>query len=379
MITYKFRLYPTASQQEKLWKHANLLNKLYNYFLNQKITEYKTNKKSISKVQQQTEIIQLLKLEEWKELNNIHSQVRQQVTDRLDKTYKYFFNRGFGFPQFRKCDNFFGICYPQSGYSLDLKKHIITTKVYGNIKFKQHQEVSGEVKRIYIKCDSNNKWHICITTTAIKKNKGEGVVAIDLGLTNILTDNNGNKIPNQRHDKYFDKQIDKLKSIQSNTKKGSNRYKFLKSTIKRLYDVKNRKINDFLHKVSYNLSITYDTIICEDLDIKKMTSTNKHGLNRADINASWGKFINYLDYKTNKLIKVSPSYTSQMCNECGRLHKLELSDREIICECGNVEDRDINAAKNIFCLGQAILRNYESKCTVGTSSFLQETLFFRKG
>ena len=69
MLAYKFRIYPNNSQQEKLWKHANLLNKLYNYFLDQKIKEYKTNKKSISKVSQQTEITKLMEMEEWKELN----------------------------------------------------------------------------------------------------------------------------------------------------------------------------------------------------------------------------------------------------------------------------------------------------------------------
>ena len=379
MLAYKFRIYPNNSQQEKLWKHANLLNKLYNYFLDQKIKEYKTNKKSISKVSQQTEITKLMETEEWKELNGIHSQVRQHVTDRLDKTYKSFFQRGWGFPNFRCCDKFFGICYPQSGYALDLKKNTLTTKVYGAITFVQHQPIEGEIKQIYIKSDDHNKWYVCITTTAIKKNKGDGLIAIDLGLTNLTTDNKGNKIPNQKHDKYFDEQIDKLKSRKDNLKKGSRKHKFLKSTIAKLYDVKVRKVNDFLHKVSHNLSTIHDTIICEDLEIKKMTETEKRGLNRADRNASWGKFTNYLNYKTNNLVKVHPAYTTQMCNKCGKLHKLGLKDRLLVCECGYNNDRDVNAAKNIYCLGQAILRNYSSKCVAGTSEFLRETLSFREG
>ena len=56
-----------------------------------------------------------------------------------------------GFPNFRSCDKFFGICYPQSGYSLELKKNIFTTKIYGTISFTQHQPIEGEIKRIYIK------------------------------------------------------------------------------------------------------------------------------------------------------------------------------------------------------------------------------------
>ena len=110
-----------------------------------------------------------------------------------------------------------------------------------------------------------------------------------------------------------------------------------------------------------------------------MTETKKRGLNRADRNASWGKFTNYLNYKTNNLVKVNPAYTSQMCNKCGKLYKLGLKDRVLVCECGYNEDRDVNAAKNIYCLGQAILRNYFSNCIPGTSRFLVETLSFRKG
>lgn len=33
---------------------------------------------------------------------------------------------------------------------------------------------------------------------------------------------------------------------------------------------------------------------------------------------------------------------------CGNIKEMKLSDRTCVCECGHVEDRDINAAKNIL-------------------------------
>jgi len=51
-----------------------------------------------------------------------------------------------------------------------------------------------------------------------------------------------------------------------------------------------------------------------------------------------------------------------------------LNKRQYKCSCGYEEDRDVNAAKNIFCLGQAIL---ERECSV--TLFLQEALAFRRG
>ena len=155
MITFQYRLYPSKKQQSLLWKHANKLNYLYNYFLNQRIEEYKNNKKSIGKKQQQAEIVKIKKEDE--SLKEIHSQVLQQVTNRLDKTYKSFFSRGFGFPSFRPCSNFFGITYPQSGYSI--YNNIVKTKAYGDILFIKHRDIKGNIKQISI-TSKRNKWFI---------------------------------------------------------------------------------------------------------------------------------------------------------------------------------------------------------------------------
>jgi len=352
MITYQYRLYPNKSQKSLLWIHANKLNYLYNYFLNQKIEEYKNNNKSISKVEQQKELVILKQNDET--LKQIHSQVLQQVTDRLDKTYKSFFKRGFGFPNFRSCKNFFGICYPQSGFSID--KDTIHTKAYGNIKFTKHRECIGNIKRICIS-EKNDKWFLNITTDYRKEEVlSEKSIGIDVGIANIVATSEGQIIKNCSHQKYFDKKINELKSRRDKTcKKNSRRFKFLSSTIRKLYGVKDLKINDFLHKVSKYLSSQYDTIFCEDLNLKDMSESEITGLNRELRNSQLGKFLSYLEYKTNHLVKVNPINTSKMCCKCGKIHEMKLSNRTMICECGYVEDRDINAAKNIYCLGQAII------------------------
>ena len=56
--TFQYRLYPNKDQQVKLWQHANKLNQLYNYFLNQRIENYKNGIK-IGRKEQQTELINL--------------------------------------------------------------------------------------------------------------------------------------------------------------------------------------------------------------------------------------------------------------------------------------------------------------------------------
>lgn len=372
MICYKYRLYPNKNQQELLWKHANALNHLYNCALEQRISIYRQYKKSISKTYQQKELIEVKK--ENPIYKEIHSQVVQQVTDRLNKTFQAFFKSfkdGQGFPKFRSCKKFFGICYPQSGFSI--KGNIFHTKIYGDIIFHKHRGIKGNIKRIYI-TTNNNEWYISITTDYEKEKINKGaIIGIDLGITNLVATNEGIIIKNKNHAKYFDKQINKLKSRRDKYKKYSNQWYNINNVIKRLYKMKNNKVNDFLHKISKNLSSKCNTIFIEDLSLKKMSESKTTGLNRELRNSQLAKFISYLLYKTENIIEVNPRNTSKCCNNCGKIMDMPLYKRNYECSCRYKEDRDINAAKNIYCLGQAILK---TGCTELT---IQEALAFRQG
>jgi putative transposase len=373
MITFQYRLFPSKSQQIKLWYHANKLNFLYNYFLNQRIENYKNGIK-IHQKEQQAELISLKSSDPI--LKEIHSQVLQQVPLRLDNSYKDFFRRVkagevAGFPKFRRCENFFGICYPQSGYKIE--NNYLITKAYGKIPFIQHRDIKGEIKQVSIS-HKDNKFYLNIVTDYIQDNSGIGKIGIDLGLKTLVVTTDGNKIPNKPDAKYFDKQISKLQSQKDSLKmKGSQKYKFLKKVINRLYDAKVRKVNDYQHKVSRRLGSTYDTIYAEDLSVKTMSESKWKNLNKSIRNAKLAQFLSFLSYKTNNLLLVNPKNTSKTCNKCGKIHDITLADRTISCSCGNIYDRDENAAKNIYCLGQAIEANPQY---VGCMT-IQEALTFR--
>ena len=67
----------------------------------------------------------------------------------------------------------------------------------------------------------------------------------------------------------------------------------------------------------------------------------------------YGMLRTMLAYKLGEqgkeLVKVDRFFpSSKRCSCCGRIKEdLTLSDRTYICECGNVMDRDVNAAINI--------------------------------
>ena len=134
MLTFQFKLLPSNEQQKLLWKHSIKLNSLYNYFLNQKIENYK-NKIKISKFDQIKELVSLK--EKDSDLEDIHSQVLQQVPIRLDKAYKALYKKTSGYPKFRSSKIFFNILYPQGGYKI--KNNVFKTTIYKNLKFVKYR------------------------------------------------------------------------------------------------------------------------------------------------------------------------------------------------------------------------------------------------
>ncbi len=87
------------------------------------------------------------------------------------------------------------------------------------------------------------------------------------------------------------------------------------------------------------------------------------------IDISYHKFLSYLKYKCEdegKLFHQVNMYyaSSKICSTCGTKKKtLPLSQRVYSCGCGNVIDRDINAALNICIEGIKTFYTKEDRIT----------------
>ena len=97
---------------------------------------------------------------------------------------------------------------------------------------------------------------------------------------------------------------------------------------------------------------------------------NRH-LAKSISDAGWATFCQWLKYFGEKYgrvtVAVPPHYTSQNCSNCGKTVKKSLSVRTHHCpHCGYIEDRDVNAAKNILQRGLATQGHWESH-TLGES------------
>lgn len=118
---FQFRLRPTKKQAKVLQRQLDECRTLYNELLEQRILSFEELDISLSKYQQSM-LLPLLKKER-PFLAEVHSQVLQNVVDRLDKAFQAFFRRCKagekpGFPRFRSIHRYNSFCYPQSGFAL---------------------------------------------------------------------------------------------------------------------------------------------------------------------------------------------------------------------------------------------------------------------
>lgn len=360
MITrksFQYSLRLTKKQAKALQAMLDECRWLYNELLSQRILAYEDLDISLSKYDQSM-MLPFLK-EERPSLDQVHSQVLQNVVDRLDKGFQAFFRRCKngekpGFPRFRGYHRYNSFCYPQSGFTLE-GRELKLSKI-GNIRVKMHRPITGKIKTCTVRRNAAGNWIVsfsCEVNTEPKAISQESV-GIDVGLEQFATFSDGQKINNPRFFKKGEKTLAKLQRKLSKFEKGTKERKKQGKVVARVHEKIRNQRNDFCHKEAKKIVDRYQHICVEDLNIKKMVEESTFAKSIAD--ASWNQFLQILSYKAveagRKVEFVDPAYTTQACFRCGHRERKGLSERTHCCKhCGYSTTRDFNAAQNILALG----------------------------
>lgn len=352
--TFKFRLYPNKEQREKIDKTIDLCRFLYNSMLEHRIICYKKGK-SVTRIEQQAELTEIKK--EFPEYKNIYSQVLQEVTYRLDRSYQNFFRRVQrvekpGFPRFKGKNRYSTFIYPQSGFSVTGNK--LQLSKIGNVKIKLHRPVEEKVKCCSI-TKKNGKYYACFSCEVETKtlpNTGNAV-GIDVGLTDFVITSDGEFFPKQDSYRKAEKRLKYLQRMASRRKHGSNRRKKAVLLLAKKHEKVANQRKDIAHKVSTKLIQENSLISHEDLQVQNMVKN--HHLAKSINDAAWGMLFKFLRYKAEsagrRVVAVPPYQTSQICSACGELVPKKLSERWHNCpHCGLSIQRDVNAARNILAI-----------------------------
>ncbi len=369
----KVRLYPNKKQKQLIHKTFGSCRYVYNMLLDAKIKAYECGDNLLA-YELKKRLVPMKNAEGGEFLKEVDSTALQNAVLKIDVAYKNFFRRvkqggAVGFPKFKSKHNSHQ-SYQSS--TATIKNRKLKLPKIGEVKTKFHRgEIIGKVKTVTVSCEAN-QYFASINYEDGKKevigtNNGKSL-GIDVGVKVFAYTSENKPInPTKEHDLTEDikKMIKAQKSLSQKKKGSANRAKAKMRLAKKHLKIKNKR-NDFLHKISKELSEN-QTIKVEDLKIKNMSkqakgsienpnmrASAKSGLNRSIMQQSWGKFFELLEYKLKRnggeLIKVNPKHTSQKCSKCGHISKENRQTQaKFICkQCGYLTNADFNASVNIL-------------------------------
>ena len=199
--------------------------------------------------------------------------------------------------------------------------------------------------------DSCGDWYLCLLVkTEAKTCTATGEIGIDLGCKTAATCSNGDKLET----KFTQQYAEKLATAQRARKKKQAR------RINR--KIKNSRA-DATHKFTSKLVSENRLIVAGNVKSSSFTSGK---LAKSVYDANWFAINRQLEYKSRRagcqFIIVDEKFSTQTCANCLQITNSSpkgvagLGIREWICGCcGRLNDRDVNAAKNILRFGRETL------------------------
>jgi len=370
-LTQKICIFPTAEQEEVLWKLSERCRLLYNFALAERIEAWKQGGR-VRYRKQQNDLPEVKR--RYPEYGWVYSKVLQMTLRQLDADYKSFFalwKNGYKdarAPRFKGRGYFVAMLYNQSGFMVERGK-VTLSHFYNEVPLEFEIPEKFEFGRVYqvtVFRDGEDFYLSIVYEKEEKPYVDNGLYqAIDLGVNKIVTAVNSHgkflDVKNQRPDKYWQPTIEQLQSRRDHCKRGSKKWKKLNRNLKRCQRKCANQLRDFQHKLSRKMvdNTRANTLIIGDLEVKRMTQSEKvpkrmkNGLNRATQNTgTLSRFARFLTYKAQlvgkRVIEIGEEGTTRTCYVCGRTHEMEIWDRTMRCECGNEIDRDRNSAVNLM-------------------------------
>lgn len=345
----RFRIYPNKEVEDKLFSNLHICGFVYNWCLDHNIWN--------------DSVLPQLK-EVYPDIKEVHSIVLQNVVHQIRDNIKALSEKkkkGLKVGRLRHKPRY-SMIYEQSGFRID--GDLLRLSKIGAIPIVLCRPIYGTIKQIIIKHNKTHNWFaIVVCEDKIKEwyefrrsyqKPGNSLksVGIDLNVSNFSTDSDGLVVEHPKNVKKAEKKLKRCQRKLSGKSRGSNNRKKQRRIVAKVHEKIENRRSDFLHKTSRYYVNNYDLIALEDLSIAGMVQSGNSGLSKAILDASWGKFANYVLYKAENAgkyaVQVIAKGTTQDCSVCGNTVPKDLKDRTHSCPyCGSVMPRDYNASQNI--------------------------------
>ena len=355
---------PTIAQRIYFAKACGVARFAYNWALEQWQKQYELHKADPEKNPAPSEAalrrqLNAIKPVEFPWMLEVTKCAPQHAIMNLGNAFRNFFRdpEKFRYPQFKK--KFRHDSFTISNDQIKIEGSRIRIPNLGwvrmcePLRFKDAKVLSVTISR------GADDWYVSISCeltslTHLKPAKNQGRVGVDLGILKMAVLSDGHVFEAPMPLKHALARLKILQEIMSRAKRGSRNRQKLRVRIARLH----RRIANIrshaIHKLTAFLASNYSEVVIEDLNVKGMMAN--HHLARAIGDVGFYEFRRQLEYKMalrGGLLVVAPRFypSSKRCRFCGGKNEdLTLSDRSWVCpHCGEtIEDRDLNAALNLF-------------------------------
>lgn len=369
MRTFEYRLYPTRTQRQQLMACLMESRAIYNEMLAALRAQYDADGTFPSKYD-------LTARFKGRGGNLVPATTVQTLADRLSKALKRYLQMKdlglpVGFPRFKTPNRWHSIQLRQYAVHRDVwldddGMHLhVPAKLGRLLKIKRHRPLEGTPVTAHLVLRADGHWYALIVCETMPQDeqglahKSQGACAhpaigVDVGLRVFLADSEGGMVENPRHYRRGSRRLAHAQRTVCRRRTGSHRRRKASREVACKHLKLARQRRDFHFKTAKHYATAYSRICVEDLNICGMM--RNHHLAKSLHDASWSAFLAILTDKAERaghgVVRVPARFTTQNCSRCGEYVQKSLSVRTHICPCcGLVEDRDVNAAKNILRAG----------------------------
>ena len=346
--TFKFKLYKSKKNKylddgidiaASIWNYCIAMHRWYYRMYGKHLSANKL-KKHITKVKKTLH-------PEWSALG---SQAIQDVVERIDRSYKAFFDHvkkkrsgRKSPPHFCKRERYKSFTLKQAGYAFHADNKV--TIMGREYKYCKSRPIEGEIKTLTVKRNALGEIYLIVVTKQecndIYPRAGKAV-GMDFGLMHFLNLDDGSAIDSPQWYKASLKELRAAHRAVSRCQKDSRNRRRAIQQLERVYQRISNRRRDWFFKLANQLVI----------------DGMKHLWGRKVSDLAFAEFVSILEWVASnagatvvKIDRWAPS--SKACHVCGTINtSLTLKQRSWECDCCHaILNRDTNAAINIKRMG----------------------------
>ncbi|MGW9303495.1 RNA-guided endonuclease InsQ/TnpB family protein [Streptomyces cyaneofuscatus] len=376
---YRYRCYPTPTQADQLIKTFGACRWTYNEGLALRDKAWREHRVSLGFAESCRALTGWRNAEGTRWLQEVSSTVLQQALRHLDTAFGLFFKGTAKHPRRKKKSRFRdSATYVRTGFRWveDPERPgtglIALAKQSAPLRIRWSRPLPAGVRpvKLTVSRDRAGRFFVSVLVEErieplppvfLRDGGAPKAVGLDLGLTTLVTLDDGEKVDHPRLLKRYGAKLTQLQRSLHRKKRGSSNREKARQEIARLYALMGDVRRDALDQLTTRLVRENQVLVVEDLSIASLVRSpkgkgrrRKAGLNRAILDASWGELLKQLLYKCawygRTLVIVDRFFPStRRCSACGVTGpNLDLAVRGWSCGgCGAVHDRDVNAARNL--------------------------------